>query len=60
MLSECFHFGVFEIFVSNLFLLVVSAFWERWYSALYNSGADSQEEDYAAIELVNHKMKMKN
>ena len=26
MLSRCFHFGVFEIFVSSLFLLVVSAF----------------------------------
>ena len=26
MLSRCFHFGVFEIFVSSLFLLVISAF----------------------------------
>lgn len=28
MLSRCFHFGVFEIFVSSLFLLVLFAFWE--------------------------------
>ena len=28
MLSRCFHFGVFEIFVSSLFLLVVFAFGE--------------------------------
>ena len=28
MLSRCFHFGVFEIFVSCLFLLIVSAFAE--------------------------------
>lgn len=27
MLSRCFHFGVFEIFVSSLFLLVLFAFW---------------------------------
>ena len=46
MLSRCFHFGVFEIFVSSLFLLVVSAFGEYWYSALYNSGADSQEKHH--------------
>ena len=46
MLSRCFHFGVFEIFVSSLFLLVLFAFWECWYSALYNSEADSQEVDY--------------
>ena len=46
MLSRCFHFGVFEIFVSSLFLLVLFAFWECWYSALYNSEADSQEEDH--------------
>ena len=26
MLSRCFHFGVFEIFVSSLFLLAVFAF----------------------------------
>lgn len=26
MLSRCFHFGVFEIFVSSLFLLVLFAF----------------------------------
>ena len=45
MLSRCFHFGVFEIFVSSLFLLVVLAFGEYWYSVLYNSEADSQEED---------------
>lgn len=46
MLSRCFHFWVFEIFVSSLFLLVLFAFWECWYSALYNSEADSQEEDH--------------
>ena len=46
MLSRCFHFGVFEIFVSSLFLLVLFAFWECWYSALYNSEADSQKEDH--------------
>ena len=40
-----FHFGVFEIFVSNLFLLFVFSFGEYWYSVLYNSKADSQEED---------------
>ena len=28
MLSRCFHFGVFEIFVSSLFLVVVFAFGE--------------------------------
>ena len=50
MLSRCFHFGVFEIFVSSLFLLVVFAFGEYWYSALYNSEADSQEEDYEALK----------
>ena len=49
MLSRCFHFGVFEIFVSSLFLLVLFAFWECRYSALYNSEADSQEEDYNAL-----------
>lgn len=46
MLSRCFHFGVFEIFVSSLFLLVLFAFWECWYSALYNSEADSEKEDH--------------
>ena len=46
MLSRCFHFGVFEIFVSSLFLLVLFAFWECWYSALYNSEADSEEENH--------------
>ena len=46
MLSRCFHFGVFEIFVSSLFLLVVFAFGEYLLSAHYNSKADSQEEDY--------------
>ena len=50
MLSRCFHFGVFEIFVSSLFLLVVFAFGVCWYSALYNSKADSQEEDYEALK----------
>ena len=29
MLSRCFNFGVFEIFVSSLFLLIVSAFLEK-------------------------------
>ena len=47
MLSRCFHFGVFEIFVSSLFLLVLFAFWECCYSALYNSEADSQENYHA-------------
>ena len=50
MLSRCFHFGVFQIFVSSLFLLVIFAFGECWYSALYNSEADSQEEDYEALK----------
>ena len=50
MLSRCFHFGVFEIFVSSLFLLVVISFGEYWYSVLYNSEADSQEEDYEALK----------
>ena len=44
MLIRCFRYGVFEIFVSSLFLLVVFAFGEHWYSALYNSEADSQEK----------------
>ena len=50
MLSRCFRFGVFEIFVSSLFLLALFAFGEYWYSALYNSEADSQEEDYEALK----------
>ena len=49
MLSRCFHFGVFEIFVSSLFLLVLFAFWECWYSALYNSEADSQKKYHAGF-----------
>ena len=50
MLSRCFHFWVFEIFASSLFLLALFAFGEYWYSALYNSEADSQEEDYEALK----------
>ena len=50
MLSRCFRFGVFEIFVSSLFLLALFAFGEYSYSALYNSEADSQEEDYEALK----------
>ena len=46
MLSRCFHFGVFEIFVSSLFLLVIWAFGEYWYSVLYIPKVDSQEEDH--------------
>ena len=52
MLSRCFHFGVFEIFVSSLFLLVLFAFWECWYSALYNSEADSQEKYHHSAVLL--------
>lgn len=50
MLSRCFHFGVFEIFVSSLFLLVLFAFWECWYSALYNSEADSEKIYFGVLE----------
>ena len=50
MLSGCFHFRVFEFFVSSLFLLVVLAFGECWLSAHYNQSADSQEEDYEALK----------
>ena len=45
MLSGCFHFRVFEFFVSSLFLLVFFGFCKYWLSALYNHKADSQEED---------------
>ena len=59
MLSRCFHFGVFEIFVSSLFLLVLFAFWECWYSALYNSEADSKQFNNEEItpELFKDKLK---
>ena len=46
MLSRCFHFGFFEIFVSSLFLLVFLDFCKYWLSVLYNSKADYQEEDH--------------
>ena len=42
--SRCFHFGVFEIFVSSLFLLVVLSFGEYGLSAVYIPKADSQEK----------------
>ena len=50
MLSKCFHFWVFEIFVSSLFLLVVFDFGEYWLSAHYNQSAVSQEEDNEALK----------
>ena len=50
MLSRYLHFGVLENYVSSLFLLVVFAFVEYWYTVLYNSEADSQEEDYEALK----------
>ena len=46
MLSRCFHFRFFEIFVSSLFLLVFLDFCTYWLSALYNLKADSQEINY--------------
>ena len=46
-------FGVFEIFVSSLFLLVVLAFRECWLSAVYNHKADSQEEDNEWVQSQN-------
>ena len=46
MLSRCFHFRVFEIFVSSLFLLVFLDFCTYWLSVLYNLKADSQEINY--------------
>ena len=36
MLSRCFHFGVFEIFVSSLFLLALFAFASIDYQHLTN------------------------
>ena len=53
MLSRYFHFGVFEIFVSSLFLLVVLAFGEYWLSIHYNLKADSQEEDNEWVQSQN-------
>lgn len=50
MLSRCFHFGGFKIFVSSLFLLVVLTFAEYWLSVYYVQSADSQEEDYEALK----------
>ena len=50
MLSRCFHFGVFEIFVSSLFLLAFFGFSKYWLSAPYKLSADSQEEDYEALK----------
>jgi len=46
LLSRCFHFGVFEIFVPNLFLLPFSPFQYICVSATYKQAADYQEEDH--------------
>ena len=46
MFSRCFHFGVFEILVSSLFFWLFPLFLETLIFSIYNSGADSQEEDY--------------
>ena len=44
--NRCFHFRVFEIFVSSLFLLMFLDFCTYWLSVLYNLKADSQEINY--------------
>ena len=46
MLSRCFHFGVFEIFVSSLFGVVRGAGGGWGYGGLYKWEAESQEEDH--------------
>ena len=46
MLSRCFHFGVFEIFVPNLFLLPFLPFQYDCVSITYEQSAGFQEEDY--------------
>lgn len=45
MLSGCFQFGVFEIFVSNLFLLPIYRVKLCCVSGAYENLTDSQEED---------------
>ena len=45
MLSICFHFGVFEIFVSSLFLVHVSLLRLYCVPATYEELAGFQEED---------------
>ena len=44
MLSRCFHFGVFEIFVPNLFLLSFLSFQYICVSATYKNSAGFQEK----------------
>ena len=46
MLSKCFHFGVFEIFVSSLFPNPIIFKKPYCVSVTYESLTDSEEEDY--------------
>ena len=46
--SRCFHFGIFEIFVSSFYLLAISTFCKLWYSVLYKLKAHSQEVYHGA------------
>ena len=55
MLSRCFHFGFFEIFVSSLFLMVFLDFCTYWLSVLYNLKADSQEEYHDVNPKIRYK-----
>ena len=45
MLSRCFHFGVFEIFVPNLLFLPFLSFQNSCVSITYEQSANFQEED---------------
>ena len=49
MLSRCFHFRVFEIFVSSLFLGHVSPLKPSCVSGTYEELAGFQEENHDAV-----------
>jgi len=57
MLSKCFHFGVFEIFVPNLFLLPFLSFQYICVSVTYEQSAVFEEEyyDITRIQQIQNK-----